>query len=97
MKQWIEQYPLVRSLSISVNLSGRQLNQTNLVRTLKNTLKKTALPAKNLHLEITETALIENQAHAAKLFDDLHAMGIELQIDDFGSGFLHRLFASFPG
>lgn len=87
MKQWIEQYPLVRSLSISVNLSGRQLNQTNLVRTLKNTLKKTALPAKNLHLEITETALIENQAHAAKLFDDLHAMGIELQIDDFGSGY----------
>ncbi len=87
MKQWIDEHPQAASLSMSVNLSGRQLNQTNLLQTLKNTLKQTALPARNLHLEITETVLIENQAHAVKLFDELHTLGIELQIDDFGSGY----------
>ncbi len=87
MKNWIDRYPKTQDLSMSVNLSGRQIKQTDLVDTLENVLRTTGLPAKNLHLEITETAMIENQELASKVFHDLSNMGLELQIDDFGSGY----------
>lgn len=87
MKRWINKFPKNQDLTISVNLSGKQLKQKNLVNILRNVLSATELPAKNLHLEITETAMIENQEFASKTLSELHELGIEIQIDDFGAGY----------
>ncbi len=87
MKRWIEQSPEYQNLSVNVNFSGKQFVQSDFVERVKIALRKTGLPPRCLHLEITETVLIENQDMAVKIFTELHKMGIELQIDDFGSGY----------
>ncbi|MGV8026532.1 MAG: putative bifunctional diguanylate cyclase/phosphodiesterase [Anaerolineaceae bacterium] len=87
MKKWINESPRFQDLSINVNFSGKQFAQSNFMDRLKSALRETGLPPKCLHLEITETVLIENQDLAVKIFDELHKLGIELQIDDFGSGY----------
>jgi diguanylate cyclase (GGDEF)-like protein len=87
MKKWIDQSPRFQDLSISVNLSGKQFVQPDFIDRVKTALHETGLPPKCLHLEITETVLIENQELAIKIFNELHKLDIELQIDDFGSGY----------
>lgn len=87
MKKWIDRSPEFRGLSVNVNFSGKQFVQSNFVERVKEALRVTGLPSRCLHLEITETILIENQDMAVKIFKELHKMGIELQIDDFGSGY----------
>jgi EAL domain-containing protein (putative c-di-GMP-specific phosphodiesterase class I) len=61
--------------------------QPDFIDRVKTALHETGLPPKCLHLEITETVLIENQELAIKIFNELHKLDIELQIDDFGSGY----------
>jgi diguanylate cyclase (GGDEF)-like protein/PAS domain S-box-containing protein len=74
-------------LSVAVNTSPLQLQRPGFVDTVARTLDSTGLPAARLHLEITETALVDaNQ----QLRDDLHAlreMGVTLALDDFGTGY----------
>lgn len=75
------------SLSISVNLSGRQLFQPDLVEQISQTLQRVDLPANSLRLEITESVLIENFPEAAMRLKQLGDLGVELAIDDFGTGY----------
>jgi len=92
---WQHQFPHAAPLSISVNLSGKQLEQPDLVETIATILQDTGLAPSHLKLEITETALIENSAVAASFFELLKALGVQLHLDDFGTGYsslsyLHR-------
>ena len=87
MKEWRDRYPNFLDLSINVNLSGKQFMHHDLMDKIVHVLQETELPPKALHLEITETVMIENQDIAATLFNKLHKLGVELQIDDFGSGY----------
>jgi EAL domain-containing protein (putative c-di-GMP-specific phosphodiesterase class I) len=50
------------------------------------TLGETGLPAERLELEITETALLENQASALATLQQLKGLGITISLDDFGTG-----------
>ena len=86
MKVW-QQNVNFENLVINVNLSGKQFAQTNFLDIIRHALEESGLAPQSLHLEITETMLIENQEQANHIFDALHAMGIELQVDDFGSGY----------
>ncbi|MDD1608493.1 MAG: EAL domain-containing protein, partial [Methylococcaceae bacterium] len=84
MKQWVE---LGFELTVSVNLSARQLNQKNLLTVIAETLQKTQLPAKNLMLELTESLMMSNiEAHIVEL-QALKALGVHVSIDDFGTGY----------
>lgn len=94
MRQWQLQFPSVCPLSISVNLSGRQL-VPNLPQHIQQILQETALDVRCLKLEITESVLIENTDTAATLLAQIQALGIQLSTDDFGTGYsslsyLHR-------
>jgi diguanylate cyclase (GGDEF)-like protein len=93
--QWQWQSPANRSLFMSVNLSGKQVAQPELVENIRDILEETRIDAKHLKLEITESAVMENAEMAARLLKRLKGLGVQLSIDDFGTGYsslsyLHR-------
>ncbi len=76
-----------RSLSVSVNVSGRQFREPGFVRAVANVLEGTGLDAPSLVLELTESVLLEDSESAIIKAQDLRAMGVRLAIDDFGTGY----------
>ena len=95
MYQWQQQFSSVKSLFMSVNLSGKQFVQPNLVQIIQNILQLTGLDSSSLKLEITESIVMDNINEAILMLDNLKQLGIQLSMDDFGTGFssfsyLHR-------
>jgi diguanylate cyclase (GGDEF)-like protein/PAS domain S-box-containing protein len=89
-------FPRSPALTLSVNISGRQVLQPDLVEQIDDTLRATGLDARSLRLEITESVLVENAAAATRCLMRLRQLGLQLCIDDFGTGYsslsyLHRL------
>jgi EAL domain-containing protein (putative c-di-GMP-specific phosphodiesterase class I) len=74
-------------LPISVNLSGRQFLQPDLLEQVQEVLRETGLDPRSLKLEITETVVMENIETATHTLEQLRALGVELSIDDFGTGY----------
>ncbi|MEA5552599.1 EAL domain-containing protein [Anabaena cylindrica UHCC 0172] len=92
---WQQQSPeLFNSLTVSVNVSSKQLALPLLVEQVKQVLEETGLQPHNLVIEITESAIIDNQVNANKTLEDLQNLGVRLYIDDFGTGYssLSRLY-----
>jgi diguanylate cyclase (GGDEF)-like protein len=82
-------------LSISVNLSAKHFAQADLVQQIDRILQETRLDPQSLNLEITESAIIDNEAEARRILEQLKERQIKLTLDDFGTGFsslsyLHR-------
>jgi diguanylate cyclase (GGDEF)-like protein/PAS domain S-box-containing protein len=75
------------SLSLSVNLSPRQLRQADLVARITDILRETGYDPEHLALEITEGALMDDTGWAEARLRELRALGIRLAIDDFGTGY----------
>ncbi|MFT5219322.1 MAG: EAL domain-containing protein (putative c-di-GMP-specific phosphodiesterase class I) [Planctomycetota bacterium] len=72
---------------IAVNLSAKILDNSDLPEKIKQLLDKWQLPAEMLTLEVTETGALARQEVAAKLLFELAGLGVQIPIDDFGSGF----------
>jgi len=72
---------------ISVNLSPRQFGSRTLVADVAAILESSGLDPSLLELEITESAMMANPEHAAKLLRTIRDMGVGLAIDDFGTGY----------
>ena len=87
MKIWHRQFPSTHNLKISVNLSGRQLREPNLIEQICQILTLTDFPAKNLILELTESILIDDIENIISLLSQLRSHSIQLSIDDFGTGY----------
>jgi len=95
VREWQINSPGQRALSLSVNLSARQVAQTDLLQRIKGALDQSKLSAHHLKLEITESVVMENAEAAAQMFKQLRSIGVQLSIDDFGTGYsslsyLHR-------
>ena len=95
VREWQLCSPPNRALSLSVNLSARQVAQPDLVELISAALEKSKLDPHYLKLEITESVVMENAEAAAQMFKQLRALGVQLSIDDFGTGYsslsyLHR-------
>jgi len=95
VRQWQIDSPSHRSLSLSVNLSARQVAQPDLLNRIKEALDHSKLNPHCLKLEITESVVMENAEAAAQMFKQLRSLGVQLSIDDFGTGYsslsyLHR-------
>ena len=73
-------------LAVSVNLSGRQLQDPGLVGDVSSALERTGIDPKSLILEVTETILVADPTAELMLFR-LKALGVRLAIDDFGTGY----------
>jgi len=78
---------LGRDLTISVNVSGRQLRRPELVENLARILRETNFPARNLKLEISEIAVMADTSQTAEVLDALLELGVQVVIDDFGTGY----------
>jgi diguanylate cyclase (GGDEF)-like protein/PAS domain S-box-containing protein len=76
-----------RDLSVSVNLSGRQVASGELVEDVSRILRSTGLEPRSLMLEITESVLVEDVGAAIDVLQRLKALGLRLAIDDFGTGY----------
>jgi diguanylate cyclase (GGDEF)-like protein/PAS domain S-box-containing protein len=72
---------------VAVNLSARSLHDVDLVNIVESALKRWEVPAGNLALEITESAIIVDPHRAMQPLAELHAMGVRFAIDDFGTGY----------
>ncbi len=72
---------------VSVNVSPRQLRSGDLPALVADCLHETGLAPSRLHLELTETAVIGDQAHASALLAKLQRTGVKVWLDDFGTGF----------
>ena len=99
MKCWQDEHPEL-DLSISVNLSGRQVAEPDLVDTVARVIDETGLRPGSLKLELTETLLMHHYEGAIQKMHHLRDMGIKLSIDDFGTGYsslshLHRFPIDF--
>jgi diguanylate cyclase (GGDEF)-like protein len=81
--EWRRQSP---DLTVSVNLSARQLEDANLVPRLAATLQATEIPPRALCLEFSESAITRDPEAAIRTMQALKAMGVRLAIDDFGLG-----------
>ena len=87
MRVWHERHPSARPLSISVNLSARELEEPGLVDSVRTALRESGLDAACLVLEITETLLLVDLARTVEVLVELRALGLRLAIDDFGTGY----------
>ncbi len=97
MAEWHEQFSFDPPLSISVNLSGKQIAQPDIIETVDQTLKQTGLPPQSLKLEITENVILEDNQLTVEVFKQLQKLGVQVQIDDFGVGYSSLNYLSqFP-
>jgi EAL domain-containing protein (putative c-di-GMP-specific phosphodiesterase class I) len=79
--------PTAPALGISVNFSGRQLGQRNIVDVVRRILDEAGLPAGSLTLEITESVLMSDARQAVEVVRALADLGVRFSIDDFGTGY----------
>ncbi len=86
LSRWQKIFPFDPPLTVSVNISSKQLLPT-LVKHIKDVLGKTGLDPGSLILEITESILMESAEMVAPLLLQLKGLGVKLYIDDFGTGY----------
>lgn len=93
---WQYYYGLT-DFTMSVNLSGRQLQRDDVVQRVRDIIHRTRIAPQNLKLEITESILMENRADIVEKMAQLKEMGVKLALDDFGTGYSSlSTLRSFP-
>ncbi|HJT02937.1 MAG TPA: bifunctional diguanylate cyclase/phosphodiesterase [Pseudonocardiaceae bacterium] len=75
------------SLSVSVNLSVRNLADAEFPRRVTDALARHRVPAALLGLELTESAVMTDPQRALPVLRELHALGVRIAVDDFGTGY----------
>jgi diguanylate cyclase (GGDEF)-like protein/PAS domain S-box-containing protein len=93
-RRWSD-LPGGRKLSVSVNLSGRQLQSSELPSMVPQALLDAGLAAERLVLEMTESVMIDRDDETLAVLHELRRLGARLAVDDFGTGYsslsyLHR-------
>lgn len=88
LAQWRKRHKhLGDDVTVSVNIANRQFAHWVLPQRVARVLDMSAIPAKNLCLEITETVFMDNPELAAETISRLRTIGVNLQMDDFGTGY----------
>jgi len=74
-------------LYVAVNLSPLQVRDSTIVDMVRSALAESGVAPSRLVLEITEGVLIDNPDEMVRRINDLHALGVRVALDDFGSGY----------
>jgi diguanylate cyclase (GGDEF)-like protein/PAS domain S-box-containing protein len=95
LKRWRDASPELPPLSMSVNLSGRQLADPRLLEEIAAALERNEVPPEALRLELTESVLMDNAETVLRILETLRSTGVRIWVDDFGTGYsslsyLHR-------
>ena len=87
-QQWVqwqkEGYPVGR---LSVNLSGRQFKDDDLLTTIVQIIENTGMDPHQLELELTESILMDDVKLTERVLEELKTMGVNVSVDDFGTGY----------
>src|SRR5699024_5450488 len=84
MKEWTTQG--LSELCVSVNVSVRQIQQTDFIESVVESLTDTGVDASNLEIEITEN-IMQNIQDSIRILHALKSVGVKITIDDFGIGY----------
>ncbi|MDF0606578.1 EAL domain-containing protein [Neisseriaceae bacterium TC5R-5] len=84
IRSWLDQELMPGH--ISLNIAGVQLHRTPINLILRQALQQYQIPADMIHLEVTENFIMHNPETHLKILNELHALGIRLSIDNFGTG-----------
>jgi EAL domain-containing protein (putative c-di-GMP-specific phosphodiesterase class I) len=76
--------PAVR---VAVNLSGYRFHRSDPCANISQVLSETGLAPKYLHVEITESVVLQDIERTVEILSDLRKMGVQISIDDFGTGY----------
>ena len=87
LQQWRREGLVDNRVTMSVNVSARQLTHGDLLTEVKDALNYSELPAENLVLEITESVLINKARSASRQIKKLKTLGVRFALDDFGTGY----------
>ena len=87
LRTWQLKLPPQSTLSMSVNLSVRQLAHDQIVRDVRNAVEDAALDPSTVTMEITETTLMHDTEVTRHRLDELRRIGVSLAVDDFGTGY----------
>jgi len=92
--RWQQAFPNA-GLTMSVNLSGRQVADPRLLEEIQRTVSDNGLAVGALKLELTESVLVENAEVVQRFLTTLRGSGVRIWVDDFGTGYsslsyLHR-------
>jgi diguanylate cyclase (GGDEF)-like protein/PAS domain S-box-containing protein len=74
-------------IRVAVNLSARQISERDFAKTVKDVIDATGLDPSYLELEVTESMVMHNIEDVVVILNSLNEMGIQLSLDDFGTGF----------
>jgi diguanylate cyclase (GGDEF)-like protein len=75
------------TMDISVNVSGRQLDNDGIVQDIDAALTASGLDARCLNIEVTETALMRSAEATARRLHAIRELGVSIAVDDFGTGY----------
>lgn len=84
---WQTAFEFEQPLTMSVNISGKQFAQPDLIHKVERILQETGCASSSLKLEITESVLMERNKASIAVLEELRNLGIQLSIDDFGTGY----------
>jgi diguanylate cyclase (GGDEF)-like protein/PAS domain S-box-containing protein len=87
LARWQAELPQASGLSMSVNVSARQLQDATLIEDVQAALGETGLDPGALILELTESAVVENLEGASATLQRLRWLSVQLAMDDFGTGY----------
>ncbi len=95
LAKWQTEFAAAQPLSMSVNLSGKQFSQTDLIEVVETIIRESGIAPDTLKLEITESAIMEDAQIVTQRLLELRKLGVRLGLDDFGTGYsslsyLHR-------
>ncbi|MDO9422499.1 MAG: EAL domain-containing protein [Herminiimonas sp.] len=74
-------------IRVAVNLSARQIGERDFVQSVKDVIDATGLDPSCLELEVTESMVMHNVEEVVVILNSLNEMGIQISLDDFGTGF----------
>lgn len=87
MREWQTQFVQARNMSVSVNLSARQLQDPALLGDIQDVIRDTGIHPSRLQLEITESIVMQEPEETIQKLNAVKALGVKLAVDDFGTGY----------
>lgn len=87
LREWQTTIASAADLTMSVNLSAKQLLSPDLLRDVADILHQSGIDPRCLALEITESVMIRDAAFSASLLQKLRDLGVAIHMDDFGTGY----------
>jgi EAL domain-containing protein (putative c-di-GMP-specific phosphodiesterase class I) len=87
LASWQQHHPQHKDLLMTVNVSGLQIMQPDIVSQVADILARTGVTPSCVALEITESVLMRDAEDILTVLHDLQRLGVQLKVDDFGTGF----------